>query len=214
MRSQPSVSCALAGDGRWRRCSHACTSGAWRRVPRRPASLARPVGERRPRRHPRPPELTPVRLQLQWAPQAQFAGYFAADEQGYYAAEGLDVDLLGGGPTSSRRRSARSPTARSSRSLGAQGPRGPRGRTPTSSTSPRSSSAPAPCRSSWKDSGITTPADFAGKKVGVWDFGNEFEVTAGRSRTAGLEPAPTTPRSSRPSTWRCCSSARSTSPRR
>ena len=32
--------------------------------------------------------LTPVRLQLQWAPQAQFAGYFAAEEQGYYEAEG------------------------------------------------------------------------------------------------------------------------------
>ena len=32
---------------------------------------------------------------------------------------------------------------------------------------------------SWKDSNITSPADFKGKKVGVWDFGNEFEVTAG-----------------------------------
>ena len=42
--------------------------------------------------------LTTGPLQLQWAPQAQFAGYFAADEQGYYAAEGLDVDLVPGGP--------------------------------------------------------------------------------------------------------------------
>ena len=39
---------------------------------------------------------------------------------------------------------------------------------------------------SWKDSNITSPADFAGKKVGVWDFGNEFEVTAA-ARKAGLE---------------------------
>jgi NitT/TauT family transport system substrate-binding protein len=39
---------------------------------------------------------------------------------------------------------------------------------------------------SWKDSNITSPADFAGKKVGVWDFGNEFEVTAAASK-AGLE---------------------------
>ena len=39
---------------------------------------------------------------------------------------------------------------------------------------------------SWKDSNITGPADFAGKKVGVWDFGNEFEVTAG-AKKAGLE---------------------------
>ena len=29
-------------------------------------------------------ELTSVRLQLQWVPQAQFGGYFAAQEQGYY----------------------------------------------------------------------------------------------------------------------------------
>ena len=31
--------------------------------------------------------LDEVRLQFQWAPQAQFAGYFAAKEQGYYQAE-------------------------------------------------------------------------------------------------------------------------------
>ena len=40
---------------------------------------------------------------------------------------------------------------------------------------------------SWKDSNITAPADFKGKKVGVWDFGNEFEVTAGAQQAAGLE---------------------------
>ncbi len=41
-------------------------------------------------------ELIPVRLQLQWVTQAQFAGYFAAIEQGFYAAEGLDVTILEG----------------------------------------------------------------------------------------------------------------------
>ena len=35
-----------------------------------------------------------VKLQLQWAPQAQFAGYFAAQEQGYFEANGLKVTLL------------------------------------------------------------------------------------------------------------------------
>ena len=34
------------------------------------------------------PAAAKVRLQLQWYPQAQFAGYFAAQEQGYYDAEG------------------------------------------------------------------------------------------------------------------------------
>src|SRR6476620_5820526 len=39
------------------------------------------------------------RLQLQWAPQAQFAGYFAADKQGFYKAENLTVTMVTGGPT-------------------------------------------------------------------------------------------------------------------
>src|SRR5688500_3779484 len=41
--------------------------------------------------------LKEVRLQLQSEPQAQFAGYFAADREGYYAAEGLKVNFLRGG---------------------------------------------------------------------------------------------------------------------
>ena len=45
------------------------------------------------------PAAAKVRLQLQWAPQAQFAGYFAADAQGYYKAENLEVQILDGGPT-------------------------------------------------------------------------------------------------------------------
>ena len=43
-------------------------------------------------------ELTPIRLQLQWVTQAQFAGYFAAAELGFYEDEGLDVTILDGGP--------------------------------------------------------------------------------------------------------------------
>ncbi len=38
----------------------------------------------------------------------------------------------------------------------------------------------------WADTAIDSPEDFAGKKVGVWDFGNEFEVTAA-AKQAGLE---------------------------
>ena len=120
-----------------------------------------------------------VSLQLQWAPQAQFAGYFAADKQGYYKAENLTVTMVPGGPdvvpqqvgsaadgpeftiAGSRRCSRRARAAR------------------TSSTSPRSSSAPARCRSRGRTTNITDPCKLAGKKVGVWDFGNEFEVTAG-----------------------------------
>src|SRR5918993_4777335 len=43
-------------------------------------------------------ELTPVKLQLQWVAQAQFAGYYAAVDQGYYEEEGLDVEIVEGGP--------------------------------------------------------------------------------------------------------------------
>ena len=52
---------------------------------------------------------------------------------------------------------------------------------------------------SWKSSDITKPKDFKGKKIGVWDFGNEFEVTAG-AKKAGLEQGKTTPNTSRTST--------------
>ncbi len=38
-------------------------------------------------------ELQPVRVQLKWAHQFQFAGYYAAIHQGYYREAGLDVSL-------------------------------------------------------------------------------------------------------------------------
>jgi NitT/TauT family transport system substrate-binding protein len=37
--------------------------------------------------------LIPVRLQLDWYPQPEQGGYFAAQELGYYKAEGLDVTI-------------------------------------------------------------------------------------------------------------------------
>src|ERR671911_298127 len=40
---------------------------------------------------------TKVKLQLQWVTQAQFAGYFAAVDQGFFRDEGLDVEVLEGG---------------------------------------------------------------------------------------------------------------------
>ena len=43
--------------------------------------------------------MTPVTVQLRWTHQAQFAGFYAADQRGYYAAEGLSVNFIEGGPT-------------------------------------------------------------------------------------------------------------------
>lgn len=39
-----------------------------------------------------------VRLQLKWEHQFQFAGYYAAKEQGYYRQAGLDVEIIPGKP--------------------------------------------------------------------------------------------------------------------
>jgi NitT/TauT family transport system substrate-binding protein len=131
-------------------------------------------------------ELTSVSLQLQWAPQAQFAGYFAAKEQGYFEAAGLDVTILDGGPTVVPQQVGSAP----------DGPEFTISWVPKVLEAREAGSdlvniAQIFQRSgtlsvSWKDSNITKPADFKGKKVGVWDFGNEYEVTAG-AKKAGLE---------------------------
>jgi NitT/TauT family transport system substrate-binding protein len=133
-----------------------------------------------------PAELTPVSLQLQWAPQAQFAGYFAAKEQGYFEAAGLDVTILDGGPTVVPQQVGSAP----------DGPEFTISWVPKVLEAREAGSdlvniAQIFQRSgtlsvSWKESNITSPADFAGKKIGVWDFGNEYEVTAG-AKKAGLE---------------------------
>ena len=39
-----------------------------------------------------------VTLQLQWVTQSQFAGYYVAQDKGFYEDEGLDVTILPGGP--------------------------------------------------------------------------------------------------------------------
>lgn len=43
-------------------------------------------------------ELTPVTLQLNWFHEAEFAGYYAAQAQGFYQEQGLEVTILEGGP--------------------------------------------------------------------------------------------------------------------
>jgi ABC-type nitrate/sulfonate/bicarbonate transport system substrate-binding protein len=41
---------------------------------------------------------TPFAMQAAWINDAEFAGYFVAIDQGYFAAEGLDLTYLSGGP--------------------------------------------------------------------------------------------------------------------
>lgn len=49
-----------------------------------------------------PPEVehgkTRLRLALNWFPEAEHGGFYAALVHGYYAEEGLEVEILGGGP--------------------------------------------------------------------------------------------------------------------
>ncbi|MEV0899846.1 ABC transporter substrate-binding protein [Actinoplanes sp. NPDC049802] len=130
--------------------------------------------------------LTPIKLQLQWFYQAQFAGYIAAVDQGFYAEQGLDVTLLEGGvdivPQTVLAQGkadyavAWVPKALASREQGA-------GITDVGQIFARSGTYQV----AWKDSGIAKAADLKGKKVGNWGFGNEFELFAGMTK-AGLDP--------------------------
>jgi len=131
--------------------------------------------------------LKPVKLQLQWFTQAQFAGYFAAVDQGFYKAEGLDVSILEGGtdivPQTVLAQNqadyaiAWVPKALASREQGA-------GITDVGQVFQRSGTLQV----SFADKGIASPADLKGKKVGNWGFGNEFELFAGLTG-AGLTPS-------------------------
>ena len=40
----------------------------------------------------------PITLQLKWIHQAQFAGYYAAKEKGFYTEENIAITILPGGP--------------------------------------------------------------------------------------------------------------------
>ncbi|NDB06291.1 MAG: ABC transporter substrate-binding protein [Acidimicrobiia bacterium] len=132
-------------------------------------------------------ETTPVKLQLQWFIQAQFAGYFAAIDQGYYAAQCLDVTIVEGGvdivPQQQLADGAVDfalswvPKALASREAGAD-------IVNIAQVFQRSGTLQV----SFKDAGITSPADFKGKKIGNWGYGNEFEIFAALTK-AGLDPA-------------------------
>lgn len=125
-----------------------------------------------------PAELTPVSVQLQWLTQAQFACYYAAEDQGYWEDEGLDVTILPGAIdivpidvlTSG---SADFAISWVPKVLGAieQGA----AVTNVAQIFERSGTTQV----AFADSGITTPADLAGKKIGSWGYGNEWELIAG-----------------------------------
>ncbi|HRN18077.1 MAG: ABC transporter substrate-binding protein, partial [Trueperaceae bacterium] len=138
--------------------------------------------------------LIPVNFQSKWFPQAQFAGYFVAQDKGFYAEEGLDVTVLDGGNVN--------PTvavASGNADFGTdwlanilvQREQG------LNVVYIGQMFQVAGYRLvALKSSGIETFADMAGRKVGVWAFGNEFAteaVFAKAGLTSSLDPTISNP---------------------
>jgi len=106
-----------------------------------------------------------VTIQLKWVTQAQFAGYYVAQEKGFYKDADLNVTIKPGGPDIAPPQVIAGggadvvvdwmPSALASRE-----------KEPF-----KRSGMMLTCR---KDSGITSPEDFKGRTLGVWFFGNEY----------------------------------------
>lgn len=133
-----------------------------------------------------PPDLNPVRIQLSWYHQWEFAGYYAAKDQGYYAAAGLDVDFVEIDETSTSPR------------LVAEG-RAEYGVSPAELIFHRLDGRPlvliatifqhsAECLRTRADSGINTLADLRGKVIGLHERPEHHAELIEMLRRAGLGP--------------------------
>ena len=122
-----------------------------------------------------------VTIQLKWVTQAQFGGYFVAQDKGYYQAEGLDVTIKPGGPDIAPPQVKAGggadviidwmPAALASRDKGVA--------LVNIAQIFKKSGMMLTCR---KDSGIKSPADFRGKTLGVWFYGNEYPFLSWMSK--------------------------------
>jgi NitT/TauT family transport system substrate-binding protein len=127
-----------------------------------------------------------VTVQLKWVTQAQFAGYYAALEKGYYDDENLDVSIKVGGPDITPEQVVASggaefgldwlPSLLATRDKGSD-------LVNIAQVFARSGMTEL----TWKDSGISDVAGMKGKKVGVWCCGNEFELFAALTKN-GINP--------------------------
>ncbi len=131
-------------------------------------------------------DLKKVTLQLQWVPQSQFCGYYAALDKGFWKEQGLDVTIKPGAVEIVPQQVVATggaefgvawlPKVLASVEQGAD-------LVNVAQPFQRSGTLEV----SWKDSGITKPEDWKGKKVGTWGYGNEFELFAAM-RKAGIDP--------------------------
>jgi NitT/TauT family transport system substrate-binding protein len=131
-------------------------------------------------------DLTPVTLQSKWVVQAQFAGFYAAVDQGFYEDEGLDVTIRAGGPDIVPEQVV----------LGGQAEFGIDWLDALLATRDQGQNivniAQVFARSgmtevTWKDTGLDSIASLEGKKVGVWLGGNEHKLFAALTKN-GLDP--------------------------
>jgi NitT/TauT family transport system substrate-binding protein len=131
-------------------------------------------------------DLTSVTLQSKWVVQAQFAGYYAAVDQGFYEDEGLDVTIRAGGPDIIPEQVV----------LGGQAEFGIDWLDALLATRDQGQNivniAQVFARSgmtevTWKDTGLDSITDLEGKKVGVWLGGNEHKLFAALTKN-GLDP--------------------------
>lgn len=131
-------------------------------------------------------ELTPVSLQLQWVAQSQFAGYYAAVDQGFYEAQGLDVTILEGAVEIVPQQVVASggaefglawvPKVLESNEQGVN-------LVNIAQVFQRSGTLEV----SFVDTGIESVEDFEGMRIGTWGFGNEHELYAAM-RAVGIDP--------------------------
>ena len=130
-----------------------------------------------------------VTLQLKWVTQAQFAGYYVAQAKGFYEEEGLTVEIKPGGPDIAPEQviaggGADVITTWMAAGLAAR----ERGVPLVNIAQPfKQSGLLLTCL---KEAGVETTADFPGKTLGVWFFGNEYPFYAwmaklGYSTTGG-----------------------------
>lgn len=112
-------------------------------------------------------DITPITVQLPWTHASQFAGFYAAEQQGFYAEEGLEVAFIEGGPSVDRLAPVVDNNAQFSLAGGSELILGRAEGKPVRAIATIYRRSPL-AFFSLEDSGITQPEDFVGKKVLVW----------------------------------------------
>jgi NitT/TauT family transport system substrate-binding protein len=123
--------------------------------------------------------LTSISLQLQWLPQTQFAGYYAALDQGYFEEEGFDeVEVIpsGGDIVPQDALVAGDVDFAVAWVPKVLGTLEATGVELTDIAQVYQSSGTL--QVAFADSGIEDVSDFEGKRIGSWGFGNEWEIFA------------------------------------